>query len=209
MVRMCRVRHSSRGFSYLRYHLGGPRCQVGDDRIDNRRNRAVDIDNDRILARVWRRGHRAVGQLASWRRLPRGAGNLHRRIPSLAARPRPRRRSICPSRRRPSRRPRRLLAAVASKGSWLPGRSDPHRASCWQVHSPAFRLAAQPAPSAAARVERIAQTVAKQVERQHQGEDRQTRPHRHPRRLRDEVFGRVQHAAPGRIGWLLAEAQKR
>src|SRR6185437_1800249 len=58
------------------------------------------------------------------------------------------------------------------------------------------------------RVERVAQPVAEEVEREHQEKDRQTRPHRDPGRLRDEMAGGVEHAAPARAGRLLAEPEK-
>ena len=62
---------------------------------------------------------------------------------------------------------------------------------------------------ALARVERVAQAVAEQIERQHHEEDRKARPDRHPRRLGQEALRRVEHAAPGRRGRLLAEAEER
>ena len=41
-------------------------------------------------------------------------------------------------------------------------------------------------------IEGVAQPVAKQVERQHQTEDREARPNRHPRRLTKKVPGGVE-----------------
>src|SRR6516162_6414849 len=58
-------------------------------------------------------------------------------------------------------------------------------------------------------IERVAQPVAEQVERQHQAEDRQARPHRHPWRLTEEVARYVEHAAPARRRRLLAESEIR
>ena len=50
------------------------------------------------------------------------------------------------------------------------------------------------------RIEGVAQTVAQQIERQHQAEDRQAWPHCHPRRLRQEIL-----RSPARRRRLLAE----
>ena len=54
------------------------------------------------------------------------------------------------------------------------------------------------------RIECVAQPVAQKVEAQDDQEDRKSRPHRQPRRLRHEVLGRVQHRPPGGRGRLLA-----
>src|SRR5215472_9521551 len=72
-----------------------------------------------------------------------------------------------------------------------------------------FHNRASTVRSIAARIEGVAQPVADQVERQHQTEYREPRPHRHPRRLAEEVAGDVQHAPPTRRRRLLAEAEKR
>src|SRR3954464_4348135 len=57
-------------------------------------------------------------------------------------------------------------------------------------------------------IERVAQAVADQVERQHHQENRQPRPDRHPRRVGEETLRGVEHAAPGWRGRLLAEAEE-
>src|SRR5687767_6951717 len=59
------------------------------------------------------------------------------------------------------------------------------------------------------RIERVAQPVAEQVERQHEDENRKPRPDRHPWRLLDVVLRGVEHAAPARRRRLLAEAEER
>ena len=59
------------------------------------------------------------------------------------------------------------------------------------------------------RIQRVAQPVADQVERQHDQEDRQAGKHREPRRLRQEALRRVQHRAPGRRRRLLAQTEER
>src|SRR5262252_9674064 len=64
-----------------------------------------------------------------------------------------------------------------------------------------------PLRSNVARIERVAQSVAEQVERKHEQEDRQARPNGHPRRVVDVVLGAVEHAAPAGRGRLLAEAE--
>ena len=60
------------------------------------------------------------------------------------------------------------------------------------------------------RVERASRkAVAEQVEGQHQQEDREPRPDRHPRRLVDVVLRGVEHAAPARRRRLLAQSEER
>ena len=55
-------------------------------------------------------------------------------------------------------------------------------------------------------VQGVAQTVAQQVERKDQQENRQTRPHGHPGGVVHVVFGGVEHAAPAGRGRLLTQA---
>src|SRR5207245_233731 len=83
------------------------------------------------------------------------------------------------SRRRPFTRATRLLPSLLSANLTVPARNS--------TSSRGFK--SSPAALAAARIERIAQSVAQQVERQHQAEDRQSGPQRHPWRLRQEVAG--------------------
>ena len=64
------------------------------------------------------------------------------------------------------------------------------------------------APLSVPWVERVAQAVADEIERQHQQKNRQTGPYRHPRRVVDVVLGGVEHAAPRGRRRLLTEAQK-
>src|SRR3546814_9915111 len=59
-----------------------------------------------------------------------------------------------------------------------------------------------------ARVEGIAQTVAKEIEAEHDKEDRRAGPPGHPGRLGEEVLRYVQHGAPARRRRLLAEAEE-
>jgi hypothetical protein len=66
------------------------------------------------------------------------------------------------------------------------------------------RLATLPMP----RVERVAQAVADEIERQHQQKNGQTGPYRHPRCIVDVILGGIEHASPGRRRRLLAKAQK-
>src|SRR5215468_5199930 len=61
---------------------------------------------------------------------------------------------------------------------------------------------------AVARVERVAQPVTEEVEGEDDGEDRGAGPHRHPRRLVEEVLRGVEHAAPGWRRRLLTKAEE-
>src|SRR5205823_5273229 len=54
------------------------------------------------------------------------------------------------------------------------------------------------------RIERVAQAVADQIERQHYEENREPRPYRHPWRIGQETLRGVEHAAPGRRRRLLS-----
>src|ERR1700680_3681862 len=53
------------------------------------------------------------------------------------------------------------------------------------------------------RVERVAQAVADEIERQHQQKNGHSGPYRHPRCIVDVVLGSVEHASPGGRRWLL------
>ena len=53
------------------------------------------------------------------------------------------------------------------------------------------------------RIERVAQAVADEVERQHHEEDRQSRPQRHPRRVGQEALRGVQEYAELIYGLIL------
>ena len=64
------------------------------------------------------------------------------------------------------------------------------------------------ADSLAARIERVAQAVTEQVEREHGDENRHAGPQRHPGGIGHEALGRVQHGAPGGSGWLQAQPQE-
>src|ERR1700730_15085409 len=64
-------------------------------------------------------------------------------------------------------------------------------------------------PSPFAWIERVAQAVANQVERQHHQEYREARPQRHPWRVGQEALRCIEHAAPGWGRRLLAEAEER
>src|SRR6185503_14913035 len=57
------------------------------------------------------------------------------------------------------------------------------------------------------RIEGVAQAVAQDVQGHDDPEDHQARVERHPRRLREIALGCVEHAAPGRRGRLLDQAQ--
>src|SRR5260370_13343619 len=59
------------------------------------------------------------------------------------------------------------------------------------------------------RVEQIAEAVAREVERQRQREDRESRPPRHPRRRLEELLRSVEHRAPAVRGRLSAEPEER
>src|SRR5205085_2253630 len=80
--------------------------------------------------------------------------------------------------------------------------------------APTRWLRLRPLPASAGRgegsplpwVERVAQAVADEVERQHREEDRKPRPYRHPRRGGQKALRRIQHAAPGRRRRLLPQA---
>src|SRR4051812_20016511 len=79
--------------------------------------------------------------------------------------------------------------------------------SCWRgIASTSRRIEKR---LALARVERVAQSVSQQIEREHEQEDRQPWPYRHPRRVVDVVLRGVQHAAPARRRWLLSETEER
>src|ERR1700720_2323868 len=87
----------------------------------------------------------------------------------------------------------------------------PHASTRNSPSIPALRagaLAGWLAPLSVPRIERVAQAVADEIERQHQQKNRQTRPYRHPRRVVDVVLGGVEHAAPRGSGRLLTEPQK-
>src|SRR4051794_71896 len=62
--------------------------------------------------------------------------------------------------------------------------------------------------SALPRVQRIAQSVADQIERQHHQKNRKSRPNRHPWRVGEEALCGIEHAAPGGRRRLLTEPQK-
>jgi hypothetical protein len=74
--------------------------------------------------------------------------------------------------------------------------------------SPRKRSEVKEAPSSLPRIQRVAQAVADQVERQHHKEDREPRPDRHPGGIGQEALGDVQHAAPGWRRRLLTEAEE-
>src|SRR5215475_14818812 len=65
------------------------------------------------------------------------------------------------------------------------------------------------ARSTRARVERVAQAVADQVEGKNSKKNCEPRPNRHPGRIGEETLGGIEHAAPRRRGRLLTKAQKR
>src|SRR5262249_47303635 len=65
------------------------------------------------------------------------------------------------------------------------------------------------ARSTRARIERVAQAVADQVEGKNSKKNCKPRPNRHPGRIDEETLGGIEHAAPRRRGRLLAKAQKR
>src|SRR6516162_5254547 len=65
------------------------------------------------------------------------------------------------------------------------------------------------ARSTRARIERVAQAVADQVEGKNGKKNCKPRPNRHPGRIDEETLGGIEHAAPRRRGRLLTKAQKR
>jgi hypothetical protein len=69
-------------------------------------------------------------------------------------------------------------------------------------------LAGWLAPLSMPGIERVAQAVADEIERQHQQKNGQTGPYRHPRCIVDVILGGIEHASPGRRRRLLAKAQK-
>src|ERR1700693_2485803 len=58
-------------------------------------------------------------------------------------------------------------------------------------------------PLSVPRIEGVAQAVTQQVEREHQQEDGNSRPYRHPGCVLDVVLGGVEHASPAGRGRLL------
>jgi hypothetical protein len=87
----------------------------------------------------------------------------------------------------------------------------PHASTRNSPSIPALRagpLAGWLAPLSVPRVERVAQAVADEIERQHQQKNGQTGPYRHPRCIVDVILGGIEHASPGRRRRLLAKAQK-
>src|SRR5438477_561956 len=70
------------------------------------------------------------------------------------------------------------------------------------------RSAICPPPSSRAWIERVAQAIAEQVERQHGEENCQSRPDGHPRRIDQKPLRRIEHTPPRRRGWLLPKAEK-
>src|SRR6185437_16789538 len=58
------------------------------------------------------------------------------------------------------------------------------------------------------RVERVAQSVADEIERKNAQENGNARPYRHPRCIRQESLRGIEHRSPGWIGRLLAQAKK-
>src|SRR5438552_429185 len=108
--------------------------------------------------------------------------------------------------------PSRSLVWLREARSGMPAfaRAEPKRRS--RLSAAKRRQSYFPEPvdnrSTRARIERVAQSIAEQVEGKNGEKNCQSRPHCHPRRIDQKALRGIEHAAPRRRGRLLAKAEE-